>query len=608
VRFKLAVFLMILPLFWQQLIVLVCICTLFIAIYREWVRPSLGFMVTVMAFVALGILTPEEMISGFSNQSIASIVLLILISAALRKNFQLEAIIESFYKPGKKNVTLSYRSFLLRMMFQAAALSSFINNTPIVAIMTPTVFNWGKRNNISPSKLLIPLSYATIMGGMLTIIGTSTTLVLSGFMMDFQIATLPATDLLIIGAAVCLSGILLIALLVHKLLPNNQDILESFNRKRREYLLETVLDNKSPLAGKTVIDAGLRSLKGVYLVEIIREQETISPVDPTEKIHQQDALLFAGDTDNIMELLDNGRGLVLPKPADTRNEDKVNVMEAVVGANSSLIGRTPKEIEFRTRYDAAIIAIHRNGERLSGKIGDIKLSQGDLLLLHAGQQFQDKVDFLRDLFIISQVKEMLRPNKKKIVSFLIVALTAIIMLILGYFTLFISLLIIFAIMVALRMISMQDIKREIDLNMISILVFSLALGQAMIKTGSGDLLASGLLSLTQDIGTWAIMLGLLLITTLLTSFVTNVGAVSITFPLAYSVSNSLGIDGMPFYLAIAYAASAAFLTPIGYQTNLIVYGPGGYTFRDFLKVGLPVTLVYLCTVYIMLRVLYPQVF
>lgn len=599
---------MMLPIFWQQLIVLVTICALFIAIYQEWVRPSLGFMVTVLAFVALGILTPDEMISGFSNQSIASIVLLILISAALRKNFQLEALIESIYHLGKKNMTLSYRSFLLRMMLQAAALSSFINNTPIVAIMTPTVFNWGKRNNISPSKLLIPLSYATIMGGMLTIIGTSTTLVLNGFMMDFQIATLPATDLLIIGAAVCLSGILLLALVVHRLLPNNRDILENFNKKRREYLLETVLDNRSPLAGKTVIDAGLRSLKGVYLVEIIREQETVSPVEPTEKIQQQDVLIFAGDTENIMELLDNGRGLVLPKPADTRNEDKVNVIEAVVGANSSLLGRTPKEIEFRTRYDAAIIAIHRNGERLSGKIGDIKLSQGDLLLLHAGRQFRDKVDLLRDLFIISQVKEMLRPNKRKITSFLIVAITAILMVILGYFTLFVSLLIIFAIMVALRMVSMQDIKSEIDLNMISILVFSLALGQAMIKTGSGDLLANGLLSLTQGIGPWAIILGLLLITTLLTSFVTNVGAVSITFPLAYSISNSLGIDGMPLYLAIAYAASAAFLTPIGYQTNLIVYGPGGYTFRDFLKVGLPVTIVYLSTVYLMLRLLYPQVF
>jgi len=599
---------MTLPVFWQQLIVLVSIGVLFIAIYKEWIRPSLGFMVLVLGFVALGILTPEEMISGFSNQSIASIVLLILISAALRKNFQIEAIIESIYKLGKKNVTLSYRSFLLRMMLQAAALSSFINNTPIVAIMTPTVFNWGKRNNISPSKLLIPLSYATIMGGMLTIIGTSTTLVLNGFMMDFGITTLPAVSLLVIGAAVCFSGILLITLVGHKLLPNNRDILESFNKKRREYLLETVLDKRSPLAGKTVIEAGLRSLKGVYLVEIIREKETISPVEPTERIHQRDVLIFAGDTENIMELLDNGRGLVLPKPADTRNEDKVNVMEAVVGANSSLIGRTPKEIEFRTRYDAAIVAIHRNGERLSGKIGDIKLSQGDLLLLHAGSQFRDKVDLLRDLFIISQVKEMLRPNKRKITSFLIVAIIAILMVILGYFTLFVSLLIIFAIMVALRMVSMQDIKREIDLNMISILVFSLALGQAMIKTGSGDLLASGLLSLTQGIGTWAIILGLLLITTLLTSFVTNVGAVSITFPLAYSISSSLGIDGMPLYLAIAYAASAAFLTPIGYQTNLIVYGPGGYTFRDFLKIGLPVTMIYLATVYLMLRFLYPQVF
>ena len=599
---------MTLPLVWQQIIVIGGIGTLFLATYKEWVRPSLGFMVTVLGFVALGILTPDEMISGFSNQSIASIVLLILISAALRKNFQLEAIIESIYKLGKMHIVLSYRHFMLRMMIQAAAFSSFINNTPIVAIMTPFVFNWGKRHNVSPSKLLIPLSYATIMGGMLTIIGTSTTLVLNGFMSDYQIQSLPALDLLFIGSAVCTTGILLIVGLVYKLLPNNRDILESFNKNRREYLLETVLDSKSPLAGNTVKEAGLRSLKGVYLVEIIRDNKTISPVEPTEKIYRQDVLIFAGDTENIMELLDNGRGLVLPKPADTRNEDKVNVMEAVVGTNSSLTGRTPKEMEFRTRYDAAIVAIHRNGERLSGKIGDIKLSQGDLLLLHAGRHFRDRVDLLRDLFIVSQVKELLRPSSRKVTSFLVVALSAVLMVIMGYFTLFVSLLIIFAIMVALRMISIRDIKSEIDLNMISILVFSLALGQAMIKTGSGDLLAQAVLSVTQGLGTWAIILGLLLITTLLTSFITNVGAVSITFPLAYSISTSLGVDGMPFYLAVAYAASAAFLTPIGYQTNLIVYGPGGYTFRDFFRIGLPVTAVYLVTVYAMIRILYPEAF
>ncbi|WPP53196.1 SLC13 family permease [Catalinimonas niigatensis] len=597
-----------LSIIWQQIIVLGSICVLFVCIYKEWVRPSLGFLLTVLSFVALDILTPEEMISGFSNQSIGSVVLLILISAALRKNFQIEAVIESIYKLGRKNLVLSYRSFLLRMMIQVAIFSSFINNTPIVAIMTPYVFNWGKRHNVSPSKLLIPLSYATIMGGMLTVIGTSTTLVLTGFMMDYEIGFLNTVDLLCIGGAVCLTGILMISTVGYRLLPDHKNILESFSKNKREYLVETVLDNNSPMRGKTIVEAGLRSLKGVYLVEIIRANDTLSPVEPTEKIEQADVLIFAGDTENIVELLSNGRGLILPKPADTRNEDKVNVIEAVVGTNSSLVGRTPKEMEFRKRYDAAIVAIHRNGERLSGKIGNIQLSQGDLLLLYAGKHFKDRVDLYRDIFIVSQVKEFLRPNRKKVTSFLIVALSAIAMVVFGYFTLFVSLLIIFTIMIALKMISIQDIKNEIDLNMVSILVFSLALGQAMVKTGSGDLLADGILDLTQDSGPLVILASLLVITTLLTSFITNVGAISITFPLAYAISNSLGVDGMPFYLGIAYAASAAFLTPIGYQTNLIVYGPGGYTFRDFLKIGLPVSIVYLLTVLFMIRWLYADMF
>lgn len=595
-----------LPIVWQQFIVLASILTLFICIYREWVRPSLGFLVTVLVFVILSIISPEEMLSGFSNQSIGSIVLLILISAALRKNFQIESVIESIYKLGRRHAVLSYRSFLFRMMIQVAVFSSFINNTPIVALMTPYVFNWGKRNNVSPSKLLIPLSYATIMGGMLTIIGTSTTLVLNGFMLDYNIASLNAVDLLCIGGAVCFTGILLIGIVGYRLLPDNKDILESFSKNKREYLVETILEHNSPLRGKTIVEAGLRSLKGVYLVEIIRSEETLSPVEPTEKIAKNDVLIFAGDTENIVELLNNGRGLVLPKPADTRNEDKVNIIEAVVGTNSSLMGRTPKEMEFRKRYDAAIVAIHRNGERLSGKIGDIQLSQGDLLLLYAGKEFKDRVDLYRDIFIVSQVKEFLRPNKRKVTSFLIVALAAISMVVFGYFTLFVSLLIIFAIMIALRMVSISDIKNEIDINMISILVFSLAIGQAMIKTGSGDLLATGILNLTQGFGTLGILASLLVITAILTSFITNVGAISITFPLAYSISNNLGIDGMPFYLGIAYAASAAFLTPIGYQTNLIVYGPGGYTFKDFMKIGLPVCIVYLLTVIIMLNWLFPE--
>ena len=594
-----------LPLPVQQTITLLTILFLFVAIYQEWVRPVLGFLLAVLGFVVLGILTPPEMLAGFANESIASVVLLIVLSAALRKNFPLESLIDAVYRLGTRGRSLGYRSFLLRMMVQVALFSSFINNTPIVALMTPYVFRWGRSNQVSPSRLLIPLSYATIMGGMVTLVGTSTTLVLNGFMIERGVGEIPGVSLLFIGGAVCLTGIGFLGLIGYRLLPDRRDILESFEKNKREYLVETILSPGSSLAGKTVLEAGLRSLRGIYLVEIIRQRQTISPVGPQEKLRSDDVLIFAGETDYVVDLVDNRPGLTLPQHADTRDTDQIEVIEAVVGANSSLVGQTAKEIEFRERYNAAIVAIHRNGERISGKIGEIRLRQGDLLLLYAGKDFRQRADLYRDIFIISQLKERLQPNRKKVWSFLGVALGTVALIVLGQLTLFVGLLIIFAAMVGLRMLTLPDVKQEVDINLVGILVLSLALGQAMIKTGSGDLIARWLLGITEGANVTVILGSLLLITTLLTSFVTNVGAVSITFPLAYSLSNSLEVDGTPFYLAIAYAASAAFLTPIGYQTNLIVYGPGGYNFRDFLRVGLPVTVIYLITVLLMIRWLYP---
>ncbi len=595
----------------QPYFVLLLIFLLFFILYRELIRPSLGFLLVVLVFVVTGILTPKEVLSGFSNESIASVILLILLTGGLRKNFNIEYFIDRLFRVGRRNSQkpMGYHSFMIRMMTQVAALSSIVNNTPIVAIMTPYVFNWGKNNNISPSKLLIPLSYATIMGGMVTIIGTSTTLVLNGFLSDYNLPTFHAQDLLIMGLSVSFTGITLLLILGNKLLPDRTDILENFRKNQREYLIETQLADNSPLIGASVIDAGLRNLRGMYLVEIIRDDEIISPVEPTEVLEERDVLIFAGNTDDVVELLNAESGLKLPHSARTHDGiPKVNVVEAVVSNNSSLAGMTAKESEFRTRFDAAIIAIHRNGERLSGKIGDIKLFQGDLLLLFAGPNFEERADLNRDVFIISKLKEIVKPPRKKVISFLSIALVAILMLVLGYFTLFTSLLIIFAIMIGLRMINPQDVKKESDLNLIAILVFSLALGQAMIKTGAGGLIAEWILNFTSQYGMIAIVCSLLLLTTLLTSFITNVGAVSIAFPLAYSMSNSLQIDGMPLYLAIAYSASAAFLTPIGYQTNLMVYGPGAYTFRDFFKIGIPVTLVYLTTVLFSLMFLYKDAF
>ena len=595
-----------LPEFLQQIVTLGSILLLFVAIYQEWVRPAVGFLGVVLGLVLLQIITPQQMLMGFSNESIASIVLLVVLSSALSKNFQIESLIDRFYHLGKRDTPLGYRGFLLRMMVQVAALSSFVNNTPVVALMTPYVFNWGRKYNVSPSRLLIPLSFATIMGGMITVVGTSTTLVLNGFMTSNGIGNIPGLSLLLIGGAVCILGILFIVLIGYRLLPNHEDILNKFKENQREYLVETALERSSPMIGKTITEAGLRNLRGMYLVEIIRTKQVISPVEPREKLQKNDVLIFAGATEFIFDLTSNGRGLVLPQYSDTKKRDAVKVIEAVVGAHSNLIGYTAKEIDFRRRYDAAIVAIHRNGERLSGKIGEIKLRQGDLLLLYAGRDFQNRVDLYRDIFIVSQVKEFLQPKRKKTLLFLVAVFASIGSLLVGFVSLFIALLLIFAAMVGLRMITLADVKRDVDVNMVGILVFSLALGQAMITTGSGELLAEQILNLTASLGSTAVLASLLVITTLLTSFITNVGAVSIMFPLAYAVSNTLQVDGMPLYLGVAYAASAAFLTPIGYQTNLIVYGPGGYSFRDFFRIGLPVTLIYLAAVLGMIKLLYPD--
>ena len=585
----------------QAFLVLAVIAVAFVLIYRQVLRPPITLLLANLVFLITGILSTEELLEGLANESIISILLLILLTAGIRKNFQIEAAFDKFYRR-----LHGYRSFLLAMMAKVALVSSVMNNTPVVAAMTPYVFNWGRRNHVTPSKLLIPLSYATICGGMITLIGTSTTLVLNGFMTESDLVPLDLGKLLIIGLSVTAVVILFIVIASPYLLPDRQEILAEFNRNQREYLLETKVTENSPLNGKTVSQAGLRQLKGVFLVEIIRKDDYISPVGPDEKLQSEDILIFAGDTGDIMDLVTQERGLTLPQQGAAFSQHNLRLVEVVVSSNSNLIGKKVMDSDFRSRYNAAIVAIHRNGEILRGKIGEIRIHHGDLLLLFAGPKFHKSLDLYRDLYLVSDIKELKRPSRTKVWSLGLVALTAFALLWVGHFSLFSSLLIVIAVMASLKMISMQDLKREVDINLLAILVFSLALGTAVINTGAGELMAQVILDTFAPWGSRGVLLALLIVTTLLTSFISNVGAVAVCFPIAFALSSSWHTDSGALYLAIAFAASAAFLTPIGYQTNLIVYGPGGYNFRDFFKIGLPVTLVYLATVYLLLIWLYPE--
>ena len=572
----------------QPIFVILVVVLLFLLIYKEYLKASVSFLLAVLLFSITGILTPAEILSGFSNESIASILMLILITTGLRKNFQLESLFDAVFKKAK-----TYRGFLFRMMSQVAILSSIINNTPVVALMTPYVVEWGKKHNIAPSRLLIPLSYATIMGGMITLIGTSTTLVLNGFLQDYNHPSLLFEDLLVIGSAVSVAGILFILFVGYKLLPDHKDVLKTYRENKREYIVETRVLPGSKLIGMNLVDAGLRNLKGVYLVEIFRGPTMISPVGPGEILSEGDVLFFAGNTKDIVDLINSDVGIELPTTARSYDSDNAEIVEAVMNNYSSLINTTVKKSDFRNRYNAAIVAIHRNGEKVSGRIGDIVLQAGDLLLLFTGTDFRDRVEIYRDLFVVSQLQNIVKPGRKKYYALGLMAICAIILLSFSQLTLFPALMIILCIMIGFNLITTRDVKRELDLNMIIILVFSLAVGQAIIKTDAGNMVAMKIIYLLEPYGNISILIGLLIITNLLASFIGNVGAVSIAFPLAYAISNNLEIDGYPFFLTIAYAASAAFLTPISYQTNLIIYGPGGYKFKDFFRIGLPVNIIYL---------------
>ncbi len=593
----------IIPFELQPFVVMGVIALLFIFLYKEVFKPTVTFLIAILILLITGILAPRDVLEGFSNQSLASIVLLILITAGIRSNFNIQGFLDIMFGRVK-----TYKIFLASMMAKVAILSSFVNNTPVVVLMTPYVFEWGKKHKVSPSKLLIPLSYATIIGGMITIIGTSTTLVLNGFLIKNNIASIDPIDLLIIGSAVTVTGITFLILTSSKLLPDKKDLLETFENQKREYLIEKRLSKDSQLIGQRVKEGGLRNLTGVYLVEIVRGQQVISPVNPSEIIERNDILIFAGNTEKIVDLTLSNLGIELPSKLTPTGKGKIQVVEGVISANSSLIGKTIKESNFRDRYDAAVVAIHRNGEKLSGKIGWVRIKAGDVLLMYVGDDFQKRVDIFKDLYIISGERQEIQPNKNNNKKLLPLAGVVLALLVTQIFGLFVSLLIIFSIMIFMKLITLQNVKRDLDINLVVILVLSLALGQAMVKTGSGALIAHEVVNLLQPYGNIALLIGLAVITTILTSFITNVGAIAIAFPLALATIQDLNVDGAPFYLAIAFAASAAFMTPIGYQTNLIVYGPGGYSFKDFLKVGIPMTIVYLTVALTAIIVLYPEVF
>ncbi len=529
----------------------------------------------------------NEYVSGVSNPAILSVFILIIITAGVNDHFNLAGFFESLF--GK---TGNQRSFIWRMGLSVSAISSVMNNTPVVAMMMPYVYQWGQKHNINPSKLLLPLSYSAILGGVITLIGTSTNLVLNGLLLENGAAPLGFTDFLIPGVLITLGCLLFMFAFGSWLMPDKNTTKKSLTEEVREYLVETRVTAKSGWEGKTVEKAGLRQLESVFLTEINRGKIRLAPVKPTDTLMDGDVLIFAGETAVTLAFINKTKELELSKTSQFELADGTEIIEAIVLQNSGLDRRTVKQIGFREKYDAAIVGIHRLGEKIGGKIGSVHLRTGDLLLINAGAEFRERASRTNDLLIVNSLKSRKELANWKLLLFITSVLLTAGLLFAGVMDLLAGLLFILAVQLLLSMTNVERIKKNISFELLSILISALALGKALISTGAADYLSHVVFANAHTWDPMWVLGGVFASTFVLTSLITNVAAISIIFPVVFSLTTLNIIPAQALYLTAAFGASCCFATPFAYQTNLMVMEAGNYNFKDFMRLGLPLSVVY----------------
>jgi di/tricarboxylate transporter len=575
----------------SSFIVLTTIAFLIIALYSNLARPSVLFLLTVFIFLISGILTPEEVLKGLANKQIVVIFLLVILSVGFQRSFG-NRFFHYLFKPHLKP-----KQFLLRLMLFVSSSSAFINNTPIVSFMIPYVKDWVDRKELPASKFMIPLSFATILGGMITVVGTSTNLLLMGLITEAHLPLLHYTDFLFLGLIVAVLGLTYLYLIGFSLLPDKKSPTKEMEENLKEYVVETVVEPSSILIGER-IKTHLRHLKDIYLFEIVRNGTSVFPVSPEEVVQKGDHLYFSGRTGAIAQLVKEVKGLSLPDTTTLNKYRHHKCAEAIIPANSSLIGKRVQDSNFRQRYHASIIALHRHGKRIAGPVGDTVLNAGDLMLLLGGDKMHNNSS---DLFLLKH-HDVQMVNEKKTLLKKLTPFAVLLLLVLGItgvLDLFIAAALAIMLFLLTKTLLFNEIRKTFDFDLAVLLVASLAIGQALSKTGAAQWVAEGVLQLGSTQPMVAISL-LFTVTLFITAVISNAAAIAIVFPLAVSLANQLHMSTTPVMIAIAFAASADFMTPIGYQTNLMVYGPGNYAFKDFFKVGFPLTLLYTvaCIVFI----------
>jgi di/tricarboxylate transporter len=578
--------------------------TLFVLIALMYEKPADLVFVAAIIFLALcNVITVADAFGGFISNSLLMVAALFVVTAGLKETGVVDAVGAKVLGPARTEL-----GGLLMLAVFAIGTSAFLNNTPIVAMLIPVVISWCRKQHVAPSKLLIPLSFMTILGGCCSRIGTSTNLVVDGLMKKAGLEEMTFFEIGYAGIPCAMIGGIYMLTVGRKLLPERKEFMEQLGESRREYLVEMVVTPACRLIGQSIEAAGLRRLPGLFLIEVDRRGTIIAPVSPDTVLEANDRLVFTGVVGTIVDLkkIPGLEPASEVSDASAIEQRKRRLCEAVVSRSSPLIGQTVREAQFRSHYNAAIVAIHRNGERLATKIGDVKLESGDTLLMQTGANFVQAHRNNPDFYLVSDVEgsQPLRHERWLVAVFIFVVLL-ITMFFGGSDTAMLGAFVAGGLMVLTRCMSASDARQTIEWPVLIAIGASFGLGTALEKSGAALFLSSKLVAITQPLGPYATLAAIYFVTMVLNELVTNNGAAALAFPFCLKAAELSHCDSRPFVMAVALAASFAFASPVGYQTHMMVFGPGGYRFSDFVKVGVPLNILLWIACVIMIPMIWP---
>lgn len=571
---------------WQAWVTLGIVMVVIVALIREMARPEMIFLGALGLLLLFGILTPEDAFQGFANPAVIAVGSLFVVAAGVQNTGAFNFIDRLLFS---NNATLS--GTLARLMFTTATMSAFLNNTPIVAMLIPQVQTWSSKSGVPVGKLLIPLSYAAIVGGMTTLIGTSTNLLISGLMQNYGYEGLGLFDLTWAGLPAALCAILYILLVGHKLLPDRSKPIAVSSNELDNYFFEVRVAAASDLAGKTIEHAGLRSLREAYLVHLHRDHEVI-PASPETTLTAGDVLTFLGNVSIMDTLLEHPNFERVVTEIDSDSQTSLPLFEAVVAPSSRLVGKTLRQVGFRNHFQGVVLGIQRRDTQVEGPLGNIPIKSGDLLLVEARRGFAKRWSGGSDFYLVAPRRSGIgKPQTKKAPLALLILVGLVVIAALEWAPIATTAFVGALAMVVTRCLPGWEARRAIELAILIVIACALGIGRAIETTGLAEAIANSIINSATMFGVIGVLAAVYVATAMLTELITNNAAAALMLGIGLAAARDLGAPPEAFAIAVAIAASASCLTPIGYQTNLMVMAAGGYRFSDYTKAGFGVALI-----------------